>query len=281
MLSSDVAMRLPWPLPALGAWGVAWLSFALAASEGVPAEVAVLLALWMPLWLAWCCPSPLRRVLLMGGFPLALWLQGQVSLPAMLWLAPLALLLLLYPMRAWRDAPLFPTGVHALKGLSQQLGVEGSVSILDAGSGLGHGLRALRVEWPQARLNGVEHSAVLALLSRLWCRDAQVEQGDMWRCDWAPHDIVYLFQRPESMPRAWDKACKQMRPGSWLVSLEFALPSAPPDVLLLKPGERPVLAWRVPGHVLPQAPHAAPVSGAQSAARHADKSDRRHRSVAL
>ena len=33
--------------------------------------------------------------------------------------------------------------------------------------------------------------------------------------------MVYLFQRPESMQRAWDKARRDMRPGTWMVSLEF------------------------------------------------------------
>ena len=33
--------------------------------------------------------------------------------------------------------------------------------------------------------------------------------------------MVYLFQRPESMPRAVAKARAELKPGAWLVSLEF------------------------------------------------------------
>ena len=40
-------------------------------------------------------------------------------------------------------------------------------------------------------------------------------------------DLVYLFQRPESMPRALDKARTEMRPGAWLASLDFPLPGQP------------------------------------------------------
>jgi hypothetical protein len=36
--------------------------------------------------------------------------------------------------------------------------------------------------------------------------------------------MVYLFQRPESMERAWCKARAEMAPGSWLASLDFAVP---------------------------------------------------------
>lgn len=250
-LSPEFALRLPWPLPALGAWGIAWLSFWLAALAGLPAPLALLLALWMPMWLAWRSPSLLRRTLLLAGFPVAMLLQGQVELPAWLWLLPLTLLLLMYPVRAWRDAPLFPTAAAALQGLASRLAgqdasLPASPKILDAGCGLGHGLRALRSEWPQAQLHGVEHSLVLALAARLWRRDARVGAGDMWALSWAGFDVVYIFQRPESMSRAWDKACRQMRPGSWLVSLEFEVPGRVPDLQLRNADQRPVLAWQLP-----------------------------------
>jgi hypothetical protein len=47
--------------------------------------------------------------LIAAGFPLSLALTGAAGLPAWAWLVPLALLLLVYPLNAWRDAPLFPT----------------------------------------------------------------------------------------------------------------------------------------------------------------------------
>ncbi|MFN9450337.1 MAG: class I SAM-dependent methyltransferase [Rubrivivax sp.] len=243
--------RWPWPLPALGAWAVAWASFWLAMAAGLPSALALPLALWLPLWMAWRSHSLLRRALLLTGFPLALVLQGQVVMPPWLWLAPLSLLLLMYPVRAWRDAPLFPTAHDALKGLSRLLVLEagdesGAPAILDAGCGLGHALRALRHEWPDARLQGVERSVVLAALAACWRRDAQIRVGDMWRESWSDLDVVYLFQRPESMPRAWHKACAEMRPGSWLVSLEFEVPGHAPEVRLDNPDGRPVMAWRIP-----------------------------------
>jgi hypothetical protein len=32
----------------------------------------------------------------------------------------------------------------------------------------------------------------------------------MWRADWSGYQLVYLFQRPESMARAWAKGCAEM-----------------------------------------------------------------------
>jgi hypothetical protein len=70
----------------------------------------------------------------------------------------------------------------------------------------------------------------------------------MWRASWAGHDVVYLFQRPESMARALAKAQAEMRPGSWLVSLEFAVPGRTPDGVLNGPGGRPALLYRLAGN---------------------------------
>ena len=59
------------------------------------------------------------------------------------------------------------------------------------------------------------------LLCTLRCPWARVRRGDIWQADWSRYDLVYLFQRPESMPRAVHKAARELRPGAWLVSLDF------------------------------------------------------------
>lgn len=188
-----------------------------------------------------------RRAIGLAGFPLSALAAGAgAGVPAWWWLLGLLPLLALYPPRAWRDAPLYPTAPDALRGLAAALGTAPR-SVLDAGCGLGHGLRALAVEFPQARLHGVEWSAVLALLCRLRGAGARIERGDMWAPGrFAGHDLVYLFQRPESMARAWAKACGEMAPGSWLVSLEFEVPGVTPQRCLRQPGRRPVWVYRLP-----------------------------------
>jgi hypothetical protein len=187
-----------------------------------------------------------RRAIVAGGFPLSLAAAGLgAALPAWAWLLPLALLLAAYPVGAWRDAPVFPTPRDALSGIAGHVPLAPGASVLDAGCGLGHGLRALRAAWPQARLAGIEHSGALALAARLRCPWARVERGDMWRASWAGHDLVYLFQRPESMVRALAKAQAEMRPGSWLVSLEFPVPGRAADAVLHGPGGRPAWIYRL------------------------------------
>lgn len=234
--------RYRWPLPAVGAWVLAWCLFVLIG--GLPGAGAALL---LSAALAWRQPTPWRRAWVALGFPLsALALGGAGLLPAWAWLLPPALLLLLYPPRAWRDAPVFPTPHGALGVLARQLPLAPGARVLDAGCGLGDGLIALRAAWPGLRLEGVEWSAPLAWATRLRCPWAQVRRGDLWQPgSWQGLAAVYLFQRPESMACAWDKAVAEM-PGGWLISLEFAVPEHPPTLRCDLGAGREVMAWRIP-----------------------------------
>jgi SAM-dependent methyltransferase len=154
-------------------------------------------------------------------------------------------LLLIYPINAWRDAPLFPTPRDALRALPQHARLPDGARILDAGCGTGAGLLALRRAYPAAELQGLERSWPLCLLAALRCPWARVRPGDMWRANWAAFDMVYLFQRPESMPRAVDKAAA-LRPGAWLVSLEFEALALQPTASYTAPGGQTVWMYCAP-----------------------------------
>ncbi len=239
-----------WPLPAVAAWLVCWLVFRLLLGQGADLLLAlglatglgVLASLWGASW--W------RRGLIAAGFPLSLALSlpslGLAAVPAWAWLIPLGLLLLVYPINAWRDAPLFPTPLAALDELPHHAPLPAGAQVLDAGCGLGHGLQALRRAYPQAQLHGLEWSWPLRGLCALRCPWARVRRGDIWQADWSGYDMVYLFQRPESMPRAWAKAQAQLRPGAWLVSLEFRVPDIAPLAALPGNQGRPVWVYRMP-----------------------------------
>ena len=187
-----------------------------------------------------------RRVAIAAGFPLSLLLSGSVALPAWVWLLPLLFVVMVYPMNAWRDAPLFPTPALALSGIEHCAPLREGASILDAGCGLGHGLIALHTAYPNAALFGVEWSWPLRALTALRCPWARISQGDMWKADWSQYDMVYLFQRPETMPRALQKARAELRPGAWLVSLEFVAEPLAPTAQLNNLEGKPVWLYRAP-----------------------------------
>lgn len=221
-----VLQATPWPAPALLTWAVGWAIFAaLTALTGV-ALIAWAAALVTTALCASAGRTAWRRVFMAAGFPLSwLALGGGNNVPAGLWLAALALLWLLYPLKAWADAPLFPTPSNSLADIDRHLKLSASPSILDAGCGLGDGLIEWTRQYPAARCTGLEWSWPIALLCWLRCLralpQARIRRADMWRADWAGFDVVYVFQRPESMEKIATKAKAELRSGAWLVSLEF------------------------------------------------------------
>ncbi len=247
---------LPWPLPAAAAWATGWGMLALLQWAAVPAQTGFIGAMLMAAGVAWACTRSMLRLSIAAlGFPLSAVVLGAASAPPWAWLLLLLPLLAAYPLRTWRDAPFFPSPADALDGIHTVIPLPPQ-RVLDAGCGLGHGLRALHAAWPRAQLCGLEWSLPLTWLARLRCRDigAQVQRGDMWAASWATFDLVYLFQRPENMGRAFDKFAQAVaaRPqGGWLLSLEFEVPG--PQAQRCLQGclrdrrQRPLWVYRLPG----------------------------------
>ncbi|MDP1900691.1 MAG: class I SAM-dependent methyltransferase [Rubrivivax sp.] len=234
---------LPWPLPALLTWACAWAAWGLASAWAAAPALALGAGLLAGSALATRIVGRRRQFIAAAGFPLSALALGAASLSPWMWLALALPLLLAYPLRAWRDAPFFPTPRQGLTGLAASLG-GAPARVLDAGCGLGHGLAELRDQWPLAELHGLEWSRPLAWLAARRCRYARVRRGDMWAASWTGYDLVYLFQRPESMARAYAKAARELAPGAWLVSLEFAVADREAWACLQGPGRRPLWIYR-------------------------------------
>lgn len=236
--------RLPWPLPAVLAWAGAWALLLTLLRAGASPVLAAAAASALGIVASLAGNSGWRRLMIGLGFPLSWLLTQSANLPGWAWLLPLLVLLLIYPLNAWRDAPLFPTPFDALNELAARVPLAPNAMIFDAGCGLGDGLRALRRAYPQAHFSGIESSWPLRALCALRCPWARVRQGDLWQSDWSPYAMVYLFQRPESMAQAVAKARAELQPGAWLVSLEFAAQELAPFVVLSTPQGKPVWVYR-------------------------------------
>ena len=231
-------------------WALAWAIFAALREIGVALSFAACTATLCGV--SACAITTLgatgwRRAFLAGGFPLSFAASSVgAALPAWTWLMPLALLAALYPLKAWSDAPLFPTPQGALRGLPAVASLPDGACIVDAGCGLGAGLIELRAAYPRALLRGLEWSRLLALLCAWRCKFARVQRADIWAVDWSGYAMVYLFQRPESMPRAAAKAAQELRPGAWLVSLEFEVAACKAHAVLRSEDGRAVYVYKAP-----------------------------------
>ena len=260
--TEKLSASLRWPLPALLVWAGVWALFIALRGVGIAALTAALAATL--LGVTACGVTALaatrwRRAFIAAGFPLSFalsigsaWMssaavEGSVgAIPPWGWLLPLALLMALYPLKAWRDAPLFPTPRGALRELARAAPLAPGARIVDAGCGLGAGLRELRAAYPGAKLVGIEWSRLLVRVCAWRCGFAQVRRADLWAADWSGFQMVYLFQRPESMARAAQKAARELTPGAWLVSLEFEVPSCAPHAVVRCDDGRRVFVYRAP-----------------------------------
>ncbi|MEO8123177.1 MAG: class I SAM-dependent methyltransferase [Burkholderiales bacterium] len=236
-----------WPFPALLVWAAAWAIHLTMIGSGAPPWAAGTVASCASALAALRAATPWRRRFIAVGFPLS-WLAASCAfaLPAWVWLLPMALLAALYPLRSWRDAPLFPTPTGALSGLAKSAPLPATARIVDLGCGVGDGLRELRREYPQALIGGIEWSWPLRWICALRCGDSSVSRGDIWAADWSAYDLVYLFQRPESMARAATKAEAELRLGAWLVSLEFEAVGLVPQARLSGIDGRHVWLYQTP-----------------------------------
>jgi hypothetical protein len=238
---------MTWPIPALLAWGSSWMFFTILQAMGLPESIALLAAAVWGGFLSQWGNTFMRKALVVLGFPLSVLASSStLSVPPWIWLGLVAIVALVYPRKAWRDAPLFPTPKLALNALPDHVELPNDARVLDAGSGLGDGLIALRRAFPRASLHGVEMSWPLRFASALRCPFARIRQGDIWMVDWRSYDLVYMFQRPETMPRAVEKAEAELRRGAWLVSLEFEARELIPETVIYNKDNRPVWIYQVP-----------------------------------
>ena len=182
--------------------------------EGVAAACAVALTWLLGLAPWWLAINALFLPALGWGLTLAV---------SPLWaLAALVALVLVYGSVWASRVPLFFSSTRAQEAIAAVLPQDRPVAFLDAGCGDARVLARLAAARPDSRFEGIEHALVPWLLARLhcWKNDAQyyVRHGDLWGHGLTQYDVVYAYLSPAVMERFWEKARREMRPGSLLIS---------------------------------------------------------------
>lgn len=246
--------QLPPALPALGLhlplWGVI-----LAACHGLDSACGLSLAAltWIEGLAAWAVTRGLGlprwwQPINLFFFPLlvlALWSEIE---PA--WAMAAFSALALTSLGSLRTrVPLFLSSRQAVAALARCIPERPGLRVIDLGCGLGGPLAGLARLRPDLILHGVEAAPLNWLISRLRLDGrARIALGSLWDEDLSRFDVVYAYLSPAPMARLWDKARREMRPGSLLISNSFEVPGVAPDhVIALDDLSRSrLLLWRIP-----------------------------------
>jgi hypothetical protein len=182
-------------------------------------------------------------------FPLALTGALALRLPPSLFLGLFLAFLLLYWSSFRTQVPYYPSTRPVWRAVSGLLPVR-PLHCIDIGSGFGGFVLELAALRPDSRFEGIELAPLPWLVSRLRarlnCSSARFRRGDYLSRDFAVYDVVFAYLSPAAMPALWEKAHSEMRPGSLLLSLEFAIPGQAPDVVLQPhAGGKVLYGWRM------------------------------------
>lgn len=160
--------------------------------------------------------------------PLAL--VWQLGHPVPFWIYPtlLAGMLLVYGGGILTRVPLYNSGREAWEDLLALVPEQQPFQMADLGAGLGGPLAFLAPQRPEARFTGVEASPLVWLIGWLRClpfrRNCRIVAGSLWQFHLHNIDLAFAFLSPAPMTALWQKALKEMRPGTLLVSHSFAIP---------------------------------------------------------
>ena len=229
MVCGVAAAAAWWPVPQ-GAWP--WLEGASAAVIGM--------AVGLPWW--WL---PINLLF----FPAVYVLLG-VEVPPAVFLSIFCVLILVNGAAWLQRVPLFLSSDRAAQMVCTLLPHQSGFRFIDLGCGTGSLLARLMRLRPDGRYTGVELAPLPYWLSR-WRtsreREVKVRWGDFWSTDLSDYDVVYVYLSPAPMARLWEKARREMRPGSLLVSNGFCIPGVPPvrTIAVGDPVRSTLYVWRM------------------------------------
>lgn len=183
-------------------------------------------------------------------FPVALFFALALRLPPTLFLAAFLLFFILYWHTFRTQVPYFPSGAGVQDAVAQLLPADRALRVVDIGSGLGGLVLNLASRREDSEIIGVELAPLPWFISWLRARLSQ-SRGRFIRADYADmdfsrFDVVFAYLSPAVMSAVWEKARMEMRPGSLLLSNEFAIENQAADMIIQTERMRvPLYAWYI------------------------------------
>ncbi|MEH6436937.1 class I SAM-dependent methyltransferase [Massilia sp. DD77] len=179
------------------------------------------------------------------AFPPALFGAARLDIPPVAFLAVFLFLLLLYWSTYRTQVPYYPSGRKVWDAVAGALPQGRALRVIDIGSGLGGLVLDLQRRRPESRIEGIELAPLPWLASALRAgmlrSRARFLRGDYEKLDFGAYDAVFAYLSPAAMPALWEKAVREMRPGSVLFSYEFVIAARPPSAVVVPYREGPKL----------------------------------------
>lgn len=175
---------------------------------------------WLPMQLLFV---PLLVVMLLLNIPSWFYLLGFILLAAIYW-------------STYRSqVPLYLSSRKVWAALENLLPQDRPFNFVDIGTGLGGVLAHLAQVRPDGQFVGAENAPLPFLLAWLRLRrysSCKVLRDDFWQMNFGDFDVIYAYLSPVPMLQLWEKAGREMRPGSVLISNTFEIPGQAPDQVI-------------------------------------------------
>ncbi|WP_034297597.1 class I SAM-dependent methyltransferase [Herbaspirillum sp. RV1423] len=183
-------------------------------------------------------------------FPPAVVSVNALHLPPAIFLVVFLFLLLLFWSTFRSQVPFYPSGRPVWDAVARLLPADKPLRVIDIGSGLGGAVLHLSRLRPDSRFVGIELAPLPWLISQARARiggsRGSFKRGDYALLDFADFDAIFAYLSPAAMSALWQKARAEMRPGTLLLSYEFIINEAAPDIVIHPQEKGPVLyGWRM------------------------------------
>lgn len=183
-------------------------------------------------------------------FPLAIWGMSNWHVPNEFYLAGFIISLSLFWTTFRSQVPFFPSRPVVWQQVARLMPQDKPVRMIDIGSGLGDMSMYIAKVRLDSHIVGIEIAPLPWLLSfiRAWIghSSAIFKLGDYRKLDFASYDVVFAYLSPAAMQALWEKASKEMRPGSLLISHEFEIPGVTPSLCVAGDKQSPAIyVWQL------------------------------------
>lgn len=183
-------------------------------------------------------------------FPLTAWFMFQWHIPNAVYLVGFVLSLSLFWTTFRTQVPFFPSRPVVWQQVANIIPQDRPVRLIDIGSGLGDMSMYMSKVRPDSQIEGIEIAPLPWVISYIRAKfrrsSAKFILGNYQALDFASYDVIFAYLSPAAMRLLWDKASKEMRPGSLLISLEFEIPGVPENMRVIGHKNTPeIYVWKI------------------------------------